>query len=118
MTAGQRAAIAAVATPESPEERNKRLLRGLDESGLLGLVQNVAIRFAVTVDDIVSHSRTRSVAAARHMCWRAISMVHRKSLPEIGKLFEVDHTSVLSGLRSAKRRAEELAKEEARHADA
>ena len=97
MTRAWRDAARVIAAPEA--EPVVRLANGLDEAGLLGLVDMVAARHRVTTKDILSRSRVKSVVRARHACWWAIQRAHGKSSTEVGTLFGVDHTSVLQGVR-------------------
>lgn len=102
---------------ESPEARIRRLEAGLTAAGLLEDVELVAGRYHVTPRDILGRRRTMTVSAARHDCWHVIRSRYTKSLPEIGELFGVDHTSVLHGILRAQERAA-TSLEEVRHVDA
>lgn len=61
-------------------------------------------RLSITVDQMKSHRRDREVTLRRH---QAMALCHRlvvnTSLPEIGRRFDRDHTSVLHALRRIER---------------
>lgn len=107
MTRAQREALRAVATPEAPEELLLRLWKGLEEAGLLPHLWGIATLEGVTLADILSRSRMKSIVRARHACFWMIREGYGKSSTEVGKLFGVDHTTVLDGIRSHERRLED-----------
>lgn len=106
MRPGVRKALLTVATAVSPEQQIASVVESLRRLGLHDLVEIIASEYAVSVDDIASRSRRKSISAARHVCWRAIKEVHGKSSPEIGAIWGVDHTSVLHGISCARARAQ------------
>lgn len=61
-------------------------------------VRAIAKGYGVTVEDVTSTRRHRNTAHARHACW---AWLRRKgySLPEIGRLWGVDHTSVMTAVK-------------------
>ncbi len=64
------------------------------------LIKRVAMKHGVTYEDIVGPTKPTKLVKAR---FEAIKLVHEtypcKSLPEIGRLFKRDHTSILHVLR-------------------
>lgn len=70
------------------------------------LVAAVAERHGLTVDDLIGPKRTQDVCEARHEAMYVVRNVlqddgrPRWSLPVIGRMFNRDHTTVLSGIRS------------------
>ena len=58
----------------------------------------VAKKYDVTVEDIKGKRRTREIALARHVCIYIMRTVTDLSLPSIGKVFDRDHTTVLSSI--------------------
>ena len=64
------------------------------------LIKRVALKYGVTYEDILSPAKPTKLVRAR---FEAIKLVHEtypnKSLPEIGRLFKRDHTSILHVLR-------------------
>lgn len=101
---------------ETPEQRTARILGTIRALGIFDVLEIIAAEFAVTVSDVVSRSRLKSVAAARHTCWLALSEVHGKSSTEIGRIFEVDHSTVVDGWRGARKRIAAKHQEEVRDA--
>jgi len=77
---------------------------------------------AVTPDILTSPARYRDVAHPRQLAFTAARHLTRKSLSQIGRAFERDHTTVLHGLlavvdRGDTEEAERLAEIEARAAE-
>jgi len=63
------------------------------------VVRLIRPRRGVTVEDLVSRDRHKNVSAARHEIIYWIRTKLDWSYPEIGKLFERDHTSIMSAYR-------------------
>lgn len=74
---------------------------------LLALVTAVCKRRGVTLDDLCSPTRTRSVSYARHEVWWNLRScpTHHYSYFEIARLFGCDHSSVYYGIAAHARRA-------------
>jgi len=70
-----------------------------DDVPIKDIIMEVAIRFGVKYHDIIGQSRTRCIVRIR---WLAIAEVRRRkpllSLPQIGKAFNRDHTTILHAL--------------------
>jgi chromosomal replication initiator protein len=66
------------------------------------LVEYVASLFDCSATDIYSHSRRRNVVDARKICMSACHEFTDASLPDIGKYFNHDRTTVLYSIRKAK----------------
>lgn len=62
------------------------------------LVRSTALERHVTLFEVCGRQRTRQVVAARHEAWKRLYRLGF-SYPEIGRLFDVDHTSVHKALR-------------------
>ena len=58
----------------------------------------VARKYGVTVEDIRGKRRTREIAQARHVCIYIMRTVTEMSLPSIGRVFNRDHTTILSSI--------------------
>lgn len=89
------------------EEATKILSRaGLDASDTVGrvpvldIIKAVAAKHGLTVAQIKGHGRQKALTAARH---EAISRVYAArpdlSLPQIGRIFHRDHTTILHAVR-------------------
>ena len=61
-------------------------------------------RYNVKKEDIVGMRRTKEIAAARHIAIYLVRTVTEMSLPNIGKIFNRDHSTVLSSIESAEKR--------------
>jgi len=58
----------------------------------------VARKYGVTVEDIRGKRRTREIAQARHVCIYIMRTVTDLSLPSIGRVFNRDHSTILSSI--------------------
>jgi hypothetical protein len=67
----------------------------------------VAAEYGVSVDDLSSPARTKTIMAARHIAVYLSRVVSRKSLPEIGRRFGGrDHTTALNSVTAVQMRME------------
>lgn len=70
------------------------------------VIEFVASEYDVTVDDVLSHDRHRSIAEARQVCCWLIRMCiePQLSFPEIARLLgNRDHTTIMSSVRKIDR---------------
>ena len=66
------------------------------KSGLVKrIMQIVAKRYDITVNDIVANRRTDSLVRARHVAMTVAVRATPLSLPQIGRCFNRDHTTIL-----------------------
>ena len=72
---------------------------------LLDLVDEVCRARGVTRDELCGRGRTKAVASARRELWRRLRQHPglSYSYEEIGRLFDRDHATVLSGVRAHER---------------
>lgn len=77
-----------------------RVLEDLDERDLLDLATNHARKYHVPVAGMVGRARHADVVRARHTFWKVLREEHGFSLPVIGRIFGVGHSTVLSALRA------------------
>ena len=68
------------------------------------VMEEISSLTGVSVDEMRGRDRTRFVAHVRH--WAMTEVRHRTSLsfPEIGALFDRDHTTVVQGVRAHEKR--------------
>lgn len=59
--------------------------------------------FRLTTGDLLQHSRSRSRARARQFAMALSRELTGHSLPELGRLFQRDHTTVLHGVQVIER---------------
>lgn len=72
------------------------------------ITQEVIDAYRLSWDEILGRSQERRVAWPRQEAWSVIWAQGRLSLPEIGRRFDRDHTTVLHGVRQhAKRMAQQ-----------
>lgn len=70
------------------------------------IIRHVAIHRGLTANDVKSLRRTRAVIQPRQEAMYLASVMTTRSLPEIGRQFNRDHTTVLHGLRRIKAQCE------------
>ena len=61
-------------------------------------------KYNIKREDIVSSKRTKEIANARHITVYTIRSVTEMSLPNIGKIIDRDHSTVLSSIESVEKR--------------
>jgi len=85
------------------------MMNGLDVRDLLGLVDDVCRRRAVTRQEICGRTRTKAIASARHELWWRLRHDPETcfSYQEIGRLFARHHVTILHGVRAHQRRLAE-----------
>lgn len=87
---------------ETPRAQRPDLLCGPS----LQIVREVANKYHMTPEDLISGRRTRPFAFARHEAMYRIKTERARSLPAIGRLLGGrDHTTVLHGIRCHEVRA-------------
>ena len=59
------------------------------------ILLRVAEYFGVSKEDILSHSRKKEFALARHITMYLLHSIKGVSLTKLGKMFDRDHTSIL-----------------------
>ena len=64
------------------------------------ILEKVAKKYGLSVEDIKGAKRTKDIAYARHITIYMIRKLTDMSLPQIGKLFNRDHTTILSSIRN------------------
>lgn len=73
-------------------------------------IQRVAASFyGVSLDDLHRKSRSRSIVLARQMSMLLMRRLTAKSFPEIGAMFDMDHTTVIVACRRAEQRTDDVA---------
>lgn len=88
---------------------SRRVVSALNKRGLADELDPICRSYATTLEDVCGPSRTQNVVRARHAIW--CHLRHREgsvfSYPELGNLFERDHTTVMAGVRTHLARAKE-----------
>ncbi len=67
------------------------------------ILDKVAKKFGISVEDIKGTKRTKEIAYARHISIFLIRKLTDMSLPKIGKLLKRDHSTILSSLKTVER---------------
>lgn len=91
------------ATPlQPPPSRPEELPAPVQRLGRVAieeiLVERVAERMGYRFDDLVGEARERNITEARHVAMALVREQTDLSYPAIGKLFNRDHTTVMSGV--------------------
>lgn len=84
---------------ETSESSKAKFTRRLKEMGIYDDVVRLIRPRAVSIEELISRNRYKNVAIARHEIMYWIRTKLKWSFPEIGKLFERDHTTVLLACR-------------------
>jgi chromosomal replication initiation ATPase DnaA len=65
------------------------------------LVRNTADAFSISPEDVLVHSRSKSRTNARHIVMWAMRKIWtpQPSFPEIGKMFDRDHTTIMAAVK-------------------
>jgi len=67
------------------------------------LQQSVATHYGYTLEELLGPRRNRTLAKARHVAM-LLARQQGLSYPELGRAFRRDHSTVISGVRSVRRR--------------
>lgn len=62
------------------------------------IIENISKRYGVSIDDIKGKRRAKDIMTARHISIFVIRRVTELSLQSIGKIFDRDHSTVLSSI--------------------
>jgi chromosomal replication initiation ATPase DnaA len=76
-----------------------------DDRTALELAIDVARSHGAVLEEVLGPCRHRTAARARRAIWAALRETTSLSYPEIGRLFERDHTTILNGVALAAREA-------------
>jgi chromosomal replication initiation ATPase DnaA len=89
---------------------SRRVIENLRTRGLLEVVDAVCALRGVTRTEVCGRRRTRAIALARHELWWCLRehLERFYSFPEIARLFECDHSTVLYGVAAHERRRDAL----------
>ncbi len=77
------------------------------EGQLAQILTEVAAKHGVSVMAMISHRRPTVLARARHECWWRAREETAFSLPQIGRAYNRDHTSIIHGIRMHEKRMAE-----------
>jgi chromosomal replication initiation ATPase DnaA len=72
--------------------------------GALGWCRRLCERASVTLADILGRSRVSRIVRVRHRVWAVLRWTLELSYPEIGRIWGVDHSTVMAGVRQHERR--------------
>ncbi len=67
------------------------------------ILEKVAKKYGITVEDIKGTKRTKEIAYARHISIYLIRKLTDLSLPQIGKYMKRDHSTVISSLKTVEK---------------
>lgn len=82
--------------------RDFAVVDAIKSRGLFPILEEVCRRRAVTPIEVCGRRRTKNVVKARHEVWWRLRNRYGSSFsyPELGLLFDRDHTTVMAGVRS------------------
>lgn len=92
----------------SPIGRVSRVSTRLRRLGVYELAERIALSHGVDLVDVLGRRRHSELIPARHELWTVLRHSLDLSYPALGRVFEVDHTTVLSAVHD---RESELAAE-------
>ncbi len=92
-----------VTDDETDDVTPARIVEALRDRDLLDLLDAVCRRRSVTREEVCGRGRTRNVARARHELWWELRRNPGMSFGEIGRLFDRNHTTVMTGVRAFER---------------
>jgi chromosomal replication initiation ATPase DnaA len=92
--------LRANARPDPRDGAEARLV----EVDLYDLAVAICRKYHVTISGVLCPKRTQALARARHEIWWTIRTQTQLSVTEIGVLFGVDHTTIISGIKLHKGR--------------
>lgn len=61
-------------------------------------------KYGISREDIVGTKRNKEIATARHICVYLVRQITEISLPNIGKIFNRDHATILASIRAVEKR--------------
>ena len=61
-------------------------------------------KYGITKEDLIGKNRSREIAQARHISIYLIRKITEMSLPNIGKIFNRDHTTALASYETIEKR--------------
>jgi chromosomal replication initiation ATPase DnaA len=74
----------------------------------IGLVQRAASEYGVTADDVTGSARFPMVIRARFVAAYVLRNHYRLSFPEVARVLNKDHSSVMRGIKAVARRMGEF----------
>lgn len=66
------------------------------------IIQRVCTYFGISIDDLKGRSRTKPIVRPRQIAMYLARLHTNLSLPDLGRIFDRDHSSVLSGIQRIK----------------
>lgn len=76
--------------------------------GMLRVVESIATKLGVPIEDITGRRRLKSIVRARHLAWYELRRQFKCSYPELGEIWGCDHTSVMYGVHKVSGRMKQL----------
>lgn len=80
-------------------DRVARLKAMIERGDIQAIIAEVALAHRVTVEDILGHGKSAPLVKARHQAMVEVAIRRPAfSLPQLGKVFNRDHTTILHAL--------------------
>jgi chromosomal replication initiation ATPase DnaA len=77
--------------------------KNLRTRGLLDGVKGIVSERHLVLDDVLGRCRSKATVAGRHACWKWLREFGF-SYPEIGRIWDVDHATVLVAVKGGRKR--------------
>lgn len=88
---------------DAEDRQVDRIWKNIQDRDLVGLLCDVARKYHFAPRSLLGRSRHATVTCARHEFWSLVHGTLAPSLPELGRMVERDHTTVMSALRKRER---------------
>lgn len=83
-----------------------QFIKTVDESGLRTAFTNIAIRHGVRLRDVYDGPRSKTIAATRQEIWHMLRSDYGWSYPDVARLFDNHHTTVISAIKDLAQKPE------------
>lgn len=84
---------------EWQKRRMEKIRAQIESGGVKAIMAEVALKHGFTVEDILGRSRVKGLVEARHEAMHEVAKARpAMSLPQLGRIFNRDHSTVLSAL--------------------
>lgn len=91
---------------EWQKRRLEKIRAQIEAGGVKAIIAEVALKHGFAVEDILGRSRVKGLIVARHEAIHEVAKARPSmSLPQLGRIFNRDHSTILSALNKFRDRA-------------